>query len=167
MNPLIISDASVIIDIECAKLSKLMFCLPMIFQVPDILFVEELEEHHKHLTQLGLQIKSMDGNLVSNAYQLKQKYKKASVNDLLALTLAIDQNCQLLTGDKELNKIAKCFSIEVHGTIWLVEQLIHHNIITVEKARLSFLRMRNSGSRLPWKEIELRLNKYVEETLIV
>jgi hypothetical protein len=43
---LIISDASVLIDIECGELTSAMFSLPWQFAVPDILFYEELSERH-------------------------------------------------------------------------------------------------------------------------
>jgi len=131
-----------------------MFSLPWQFAVPDILFSEELAEHHGHLLQLGLVSKTMSGELIAEAYNLRQNHAKTSVNDLLALTLAKHEHCQLLTGDKALRKVAQELRVEVHGTIWLVDQMIQYEKITVEAARVSFLRMRNSGSRLPWIEVE-------------
>lgn len=101
----------------------------------------------------------MNGDLVSEAYTLRQQYVQTSVNDLLALTLAKHENCQLLTGDKALRQVATKFNVEVHGTLWLVDQMINQGKITVEVARVSFQRMKNSGSRLPWKEIEKMLNE--------
>jgi predicted nucleic acid-binding protein len=95
----IISDASILIDIECGELTSAMFSLPWQFAVPDVLFVEELEERHGHLKQFGLISKTMDSNLVSEAYNLRQKYIQTSVNDLLALILAKYEKCRLLTGD--------------------------------------------------------------------
>lgn len=156
---LIISDASVLIDMEHGRLTDVMFSLPFKFAVPDTLFVEELLEHHAHLSQSGLIIKSMKGELVAEAYKFHKKYIKTSVNDMLALVLAKHENCQLLTGDKALRAAAIEFNIEVHGTIWLVEQMILNKRITIERAQKSFNRMRNSGSRLPWSELEKILNQ--------
>jgi len=150
----IISDASVLIDIEYGELTSAMFSLPFQFAVPDTLFVEELSEKHSHLLQFGLISKTMSGELVAEAYGLHQKYIKPSVNDMLALTLAKHEGCQLLTSDKALREVATQLNVEVHGTIWLVDQLLHHNKITVEVARDAFHRMKNSGSRLPWSEVE-------------
>jgi len=56
---LIISDACVLIDIECGELTSAMFSLSCQFAVPDTLFVEELEERHAHLLQFGLISKTM------------------------------------------------------------------------------------------------------------
>lgn len=155
---LIISDASVLIDIECGELTGTMFSLSYQFAVPDTLFAEELAERHSHLSQLGLISKSMSGDLVAEAYSLHQKYIKPSVNDMLALTLAKHEGCQLLTGDKALRDAAKELNVEVRGTIWLVEQMLQFEKITFDVARVAFQQMKDSGSRLPWSEVEKILN---------
>lgn len=151
---LIISDACVLIDMECGELTNAMFSLSCQFAVPDILFAEELEQRHAHLSQLGLRCKTMSGDLVAEAYSLHQKYVRPSVNDMLALILAKHEDCPLLTGDKALRDAAKDLNVEVHGTIWLVKQILEDKKITVEVARVAFQRMRDSGSRLPWSEVE-------------
>lgn len=156
---LIISDASVLIDIECGELTSAMFSLPFQFTVPDILFAEGLAERHGHLSRLGLISKTMSGDLVAEAYSLHQKYIKPSVNDMLALTLAKHEGCQLLTGDKALREVAKEFNVEVHGTIWLVEQMLRGEKITVDVACVAFQQMKDAGSRLPWIEAEKILNR--------
>jgi hypothetical protein len=51
---LVISDACVLIDIECGELTSVMFSLSYQFAVPDILFAEELENRHGHLLQFGV-----------------------------------------------------------------------------------------------------------------
>lgn len=156
---LIISDACVLIDIECGELTSVMFSLTYQFAVPDTLFAEELETRHRHLLQFGLMSKTMSGNLVAEAYWLHQKYKKPSVNDMLALVLAKHEDCQLLTGDRALRDAAKELNVDVHGTIWLVEQMLLDKKITVEVARVAFQKMKNSGSRLPWDQVSKILDE--------
>lgn len=156
---LLISDTSVLIDIEHGRLTGAMFSLPWQFAVPDVLFIEELADQHAHLLQLGLISKSLNSNLVSKAYELRQQYTQTSVNDLLALMLAKYENCQLLTSDKALRQVATKLNVEVHGTLWLVDQMIEQKKIKLEVARMGFQCMRNSGSRLPWEEIEKLLTK--------
>ncbi len=156
---LIVSDTSVLIDIEQGELTSAMFSLPWQFAVPDVLFDEELSERHNHLLQFGLIAKTLNGDLMSEAYSLHQRYIRTSVNDMLALILSKHEGCQLLTGDKALREAAKELNVEVHGTIWLVEQMIQNEKITVEVASVGFQRMRDSGSRLPWGEVEVMLRK--------
>ena len=156
---LVISDASVLIDIEHGDLTSAMFSLPWQFAVPDILFFEELSNRHEHLLEFGLICKVMDSKLISQAYDLRQKHLQTSVNDLLALTLARDQQCLLLTGDKALRQVASGLNIEVHGTLWLIDQMINYKKISVDTAKASFQSMRASGSRLPWSEVDKLINK--------
>lgn len=156
---IIISDASVLIDIEQGELTNAMFELPWQFIVPDILFAEELKQQHSCLIQFGLISKVMDSHLISEAYKLRQNYKQTSMNDLLALVLAKHEKSRLLTGDKALRQLAVKLNVEVHGTLWLVNQMIQRKKITMDTARIGFQRMRQSGSRLPWDEIERMLQE--------
>ena len=76
------------------------------------------------------------------------------MNDLLALSLAKYENCRLLTGDKDLREVAKSYFVDVHGTIWLVEQMIENQKITIEVGQTAFQKMKDSGRHLPWNLIE-------------
>ena len=51
---LLISDANIFIDMEESGVIQQMFELPETFAVPDVLFIEELIEHHPELPQYGL-----------------------------------------------------------------------------------------------------------------
>lgn len=159
---LIISDASVLIDVEHGELTRAMFSLPWQFAVPDVLFSEELGDRHAHLLQFGLISKTMSSDLVDEAYKLRKQYIQTSVNDLLALVLAKYENCNLLTGDKALRQAAEKLNVQVHGTLWLADQMIQQQKITIELANAAFQRMKSSGSRLPWKEVE---NLLMERTM--
>lgn len=150
---LLISDSCVLIDIEEGYLTSSLFSLPYQFAVPDTLFAEELSGQHGDLLKLGLITKTLRGELIGEAYNLRQQYNKPSLNDLLALILAADEHAILLTGDKALRQVASKYNVEVHGTIWLVEQMIIEKLITAEVAKIAFSRMKQSGSRLPWKEV--------------
>lgn len=123
---LLISDANVLIDIEVGSLTSSMFSLPYQFAVPDVLFHQELQEHHSHLLQCGLVSKTLDSELIEEAYKLRQQYKRPSMNDLFALSLARYEKCRLLTGDKNLREVAESYLVDVHDTIWLVEQMIEY-----------------------------------------
>lgn len=155
-----VCDAGILIDIEEGKLNTALFSLPYQFIVPDILFEQELSKKHNHLLEFNLKIQKMDGALISQAHVLRQKYKRLSLYDVLALTLATNEICTLLTTDNFLKKVAKSFDIDVHGTIWLVEKMLQHQKISIEVAKQAFEYMENSGSFLPWSTAEKMLNKY-------
>ena len=84
----------------------------------------------------------------------------------MALALAKQEKCPLLTGDRDLKKAAELEGVFVSGTLWLVEQLIIHGLITVGVAKQSYEQMKVNGRRLPWFLVEqhlesLRDNGYI------
>jgi predicted nucleic acid-binding protein len=155
----VISDTSVLIDIDCGGIMKEIFSLPYQFAVPDILFAEELAERHADLLRYGLITKTMSPKCILETLELRKVYAKTSVNDLLALVLAKHEGCDLLTGDKALREVAGIFNVTVHGTIWLVKQAIKHGKLTIAEARDAFERMKTAGSRLPWAEVNKLLQQ--------
>ena len=147
---LLISDANILIDLEEGQLIELMFQLPYQFAIPDILFVEELEDEHQHLLEKGLQLSPLTGETMVYAMELIPRYTKASRNDCFALALAVQEKCTLLTGDRALRDAAETETIMVRGTLWLVELKVRQGLINVEQARLAYERMKDAGRRLPW-----------------
>ncbi|GGX68812.1 DUF3368 domain-containing protein [Saccharospirillum salsuginis] len=147
---LLISDANILIDLEEGQLIERMFDLPYRFSIPDILFIEELEEEHQHLLELGLTLRELNSKTMTYAMNLIPRYKRASRNDCFALALAAQEECPLLTGDMALRKAAESESVMVHGTLWLVETMVKRRLISVKEARAAFQRMEAAGRRLPW-----------------
>jgi len=154
---LLISDANIQIDLEEGELVEHMFGLPYLFSIPDILFVEELEERHEYLIGLGLRLHELSGAAVMYSMQIVSKYHKTSRNDCFALALAAQEKCPLLTGDKPLRIAAESKAIVVMGTIWLVEQMVKQRLIDTSQARLAFEKMKGCGRRLPWGVAEAKL----------
>ncbi|HKL77594.1 MAG TPA: DUF3368 domain-containing protein, partial [Gammaproteobacteria bacterium] len=103
---LLISDANVLIDIEEGELVSLLFRLPHRIATPDLLFFDELESHHPALPEAGLELLSMPGVLIEEAQRLAAEYPAPSRYDMLALVLAQQHQCALLTGDNPLRKLA-------------------------------------------------------------
>ena len=159
---LLISDANIIIDMSTGGILRPMFRLDVTFAVPNSLFEEELRTDHPELPQLGLKSLELKPDTVTYADNLVQKYRAAgaSINDLLALALAWQEKCPLLTGDGRLRTAGDEEGIEVHGTLWLVEQLVEARVIVLRQAEAAYERMRQSGRRLPWEEIEQQLRSF-------
>jgi predicted nucleic acid-binding protein len=150
----IVSDANVLIDIEHGDLIEPMFSLLTTFVVPDVLFDKELKERHAHFLHFGLQVKTLSEQALNNVLVFAKKYRQPSRVDLLALGLAMQENCPLLTGDKNLRKAANAEGIAVYGTLWLVSEMVNNKIIQITKAQTAFQNMKKGGSRLPWGEVD-------------
>ena len=155
---LLVSDANIFIDIEDGHLTSVVFRLPFEIAVPDILFELELKERHNHLLEAGLKVKSLTADSVRKTESLVVQYPHPSKIDHTALALAIQEQCPLLTGDKNLRVAAKKEGVEVHGTIWLIEQLLNRKLLEHTQAKASFDAMKAKGSRLPWLDVDKLLN---------
>lgn len=62
-----------------------------------------------------------------------------------------------------MRRTAEAENVEVRGTLWVVEELIQHQIITVAAARASYERMRANARRLPWEHALRRLEQFEQQ----
>jgi predicted nucleic acid-binding protein len=159
---LLISDANIIIDMNTGGLLRLMFRFDATFAVPDVLFEEELRTDHPELLRLGLKLLELRGDTVAYAGRLVEKYRSlgASINDLVALALASQEKCPLLTGDGRLRTAGQTEGIDVHGTLWLIEEMVKAGTITVKQGEAGYAKMREAGRRLPWDEVDRQLRSF-------
>lgn len=159
---ILVSDTSVLIDLERGRLLEAVFSLPHGFAVPDVLYRREMAgEWGEHLVALGLRIEEVSEAGVMSAIRYRQQQNKLSVPDSLALALAKERAWPLLTGDNDLRALAAAETVECHGVLWLLDIL--------EEARTPDLRLLYDGlevicahprCRLPRREIAIRLERY-------
>ena len=159
---LLISDANIIIDMNTGGLLRLMFRFDATFAVPDLLFEEELRAHHPELPRLGLKVLELRPDTVLYAEELIQRYRGfgASTNDFLALALARQEQCELLTGDQRLRQVGQTEGVDVRGTLWLIEQMLRARTVSYRQAEAGYGRMRANGRRLPWEDVEEQLRRF-------
>ena len=81
------------------------------------------------------------------------KYPRASRNDLFALALAKQESCPLVTGDNALRKACEKEEIDLLGTIWIMNQLVYHDVIDKDMAQKAYIKMKENKRRLPWDVI--------------
>jgi predicted nucleic acid-binding protein len=145
---------------EVGGLIKQMFRLDYEFAVPDVLYETELKVNHSNLPKLGLGRLELQPESVAYTVELGAKYRKPGRIDLMALALAKQEQCRLLTGDQALREASGAEGIEVVGTIWLVGEMLHAKILTKKDARTAYNKMRESDRRLPWDEAERQLKHH-------
>lgn len=159
---LLISDANILIDMIVGGLLDEIFKLDYEFGLPDVLFEYELRENHADLPDKGLQVMALESAAVEDTGSLYQRHRSSgvSVNDCMALALAKQEDCPLLTGDSALRQVSILEDVEVRGTLWLVGELMEAHVIAVDQAAQAYDAMRTDGSRLPWKEVDAQIKKF-------
>jgi hypothetical protein len=86
----LVSDTSVVIDLERARLIEALFTLPHHVMVPDRLYERELRGHGgERLVELGLVVRSLTGEEVARAQRLRSRERRISLYDSYALSIAV------------------------------------------------------------------------------
>jgi hypothetical protein len=163
---IVVSDSSCLIDLRKVSLLDALLRLPCEFLIPDSLFGDELLKftpaQKKALVRAGLQVIDLPGERVLRAQTLIRQAPRLSVHDGFAFALAeIHPGCILLTGDGELRSLAAQHKIEVHGVLWVIDEMHLHRIMEA-KALLAALRTFSSDStvRLPSREVAAFIKRY-------
>ena len=158
----LVSDTSVLIDLERGALLGTSFALPFEFAVPDLLYRQELAEHGgPALLKLGLRIEDLDGDGVSLALRYRQADRSLSLPDSFALALAQRHSWTLLSGDGGLRELARSEGVSCHGVLWLTDQLFERGAVSGNDLHASLRKIASHPRcRLPTNEVRKRLRAY-------
>lgn len=156
---LCVADSNIWVDLHFGRLVEKAFSLPFRFAVPDVIIDELKRPSGSDLVALGLRVEELSGELVLTVADLAAHYLRPSRQDLFALVLAEALGAILLTGDGALRDAAREIGVEVHGTIWHLDQMVTRRIIDGRERAQALKLMMDSGSRLPKDEVELRLDQ--------
>ena len=152
---LCVADASVLIDFLSVGMETLLFNKPFECMTTDLVFQEIADPGEQdRLLSLGLEVKELSGDEVAQIVTLKGNTRGLSVEDLSAYVAAEASQAILLSGDKLLRSLARNNSVEVHGTIWIMGELIDGGVITTGQAKDCLRRMIEKGSRIPVRVCE-------------
>src|SRR5580658_6947994 len=103
---ILVSDTSVLIDLERGGFLEVMFALPHQFAVPDVLYQREMQGWGARLVELGLRVEEVSKDGVASALRYRSEKRFLSVPDSFALALAKERAWTLLTGDGDLRTLA-------------------------------------------------------------
>lgn len=125
----LVSDTSVIIDLDRGELLEHLFQLPYDFCVPDLLYKKELAgELGDRLRSLGLDVIELSPAELSRATSLRREVKVLSTPDTFAFSLAEARRWTLLTGDGALRNLCAQQGVEMHGVLWIIEEFDREGI---------------------------------------
>ncbi len=127
---ILVSDTSVLIDLDRGVLVEAAFRLPFEFTVPDLLYERELREHGgPEFVKMGLRLEELDGNGVARALGYFRKRRSLSLPDSFAFALAKANAWTLLSGDRELRELAEEEEVQCHGVLWLLDRMFEHRVL--------------------------------------
>lgn len=152
---IVVSDASVILDLAKTRLIEATLALPFTFVIPDVILAQELLDLGTYsatdLVRLGFKVGTLDGNGVAAAMaHYGRNASRLSFNDCVALTYAQQHTCILMTGDGPLRALAASLKVEVHGVLWTAFLIAQEGTCPLEHLLNALLQLQaDPSTRLP------------------
>ena len=156
-----ISDANIWIDLANAGLLASVFQLPFTYCSTDFVVDDELHKPlRSQLMTLGLVVRALSDTEVVQLIELAATHRNSSLPDVSCYFVARADDHNLLTGDRQLRTQAAADGIEVHGVLWLLDELLVHLVITPPDAAAALQAMLDRGARLPPDECARRFAEW-------
>lgn len=164
-----VQDANVLIDLELAGLFDLWFQIGIETHTTNLIRLElEKGRHDQALAYFGsgqVREHGLSFDELIEVGRLEQEVgSKARFNDCSVLFLARKLNARLLSCDKALRQAAQARQIEVHGTLWIMDQLVDRKVMAPAIAVAKLEHLLSLGRFLPKVECQARLKKWREAT---
>src|SRR5580704_3540082 len=159
---ILVSDTSVLIDLERGGFLDSCFKLPFEFAVPDLLYARELAEFGgPELVARGLRVEELTGDKVTTAQTVRGAHPQLSLPDAFAYALASARGWTLLTGDGELRALAEAERVDFFGVLWILDRLFDGGVMEagIIVSGLEAIAA-HPRCRLPRAEIHVRLERY-------
>lgn len=157
MSRIYVSDTNIWIDFRNAGLLNELFQLPFTLCCTEFVISELQDLQCEVLIQRGLQVEQLDGDVIARLNTLMQAHNNSSLADVSCYLLAKESGRPLLTGDGQLRKQAVRDKLDVHGALWLLDQLVEHSIVQAHQAAEGLRQMLRHGARLPHDACQERL----------
>ncbi len=166
MGKLVVSDANIFIDLISMGFIGDFFLLSFDIMTVDFIMRELKKSGQKEIVQayearkkLTIQTFSADEIVEINTLRDSAGYK-VSIQDCSIWFCSKKIGAAILTGDKALTTRARGDGIEVHGLLYVLDQLVDQNIIPPALASEKLSELANCNKRLPEKLIRELISRW-------
>lgn len=162
--PIAINDANLFIDLYEVQLIPAFFSLPLVFHTTQLIIseleTEQIAQLQPYIQNGSLSVRHLSREEIENLDTLTPHSRKLSRQDLSLYFYAHEiADCMILTGDNRLRKEAQRQGFEVHGILWVFEQLVHYQLINTSGATAALQNLMLVNAWLPVKECQELLEK--------
>jgi len=163
----VVNDANILIDLIKLQMLEIFFSLEWQFHSTDLIIGNELYDEQKEMLQPFIQsgklyIQELSAADLFTIMQLQAEKPTLSDKDCSALLYAQKLKALLITSDNPLRKFATQKGIEVHGHLWVFDELVQEQRISPSLAikKLKALATINPRLQLPKKEYDLKIETW-------
>ena len=160
------SDTNIWIDFYEIRHVDHPFLLDFDYYLSSAAYEDELiksDELREELLSSGLKLAEVTESEFATAQAFRNMYRKLSLYDALALSIAKSRSWTLLTGDRPLRNAAEHEGVRCHGVIWIYDELLRQNKINKDAyhdaIRTLLTAVREGRCRLPADELLKRIGR--------
>lgn len=161
MKTLAIQDANIMIDLVKTNLFDHCLALPYQFATTDIILNELYDEQialiQPHISSAKFTVIEISAEHLMEIQLMCLKNTRLSEQDWSALYYAQQKQAILLSGDSRLRTIAETKGLPVFGILWLLDQIVEHNVLSKEETSSYLQDLMLKNKRLPVEECEKRI----------
>lgn len=163
---ILVNDTNIFIDLHSVGLLEEMCRLPYEIHTVDFVVAEIADADQRRIfdelvAQGGIFI---DGFTADEVIEIVEEHSSVSGNlsipDCSVCYFARKHNVPMLTGDRRLRRYAEEQLIEVHGILFIFDELVRHDIISTSMAADRLEELFAINARLPKTEIRNRINRW-------
>lgn len=163
---ILVNDTNIFIDLHSVGLLEEMCRLPYEIHTVDFVVAEISDADQRRIFD-GLVARReifVDGFTADEVIEIVEEHSSVSGNlsipDCSVCYFARKHNVPMLTGDRRLRRYAEEQSIEVHGILFIFDELVRHDIISTSMAADRLEELFAINARLPKAEIRERINRW-------
>lgn len=163
---ILVNDTNIFIDLHSVGLLKEMCRLPYEIHTVDFVVAEIADADQRRIFDelVARGEISVDGFTADEVIEIVEEHSSVSGNlsipDCSVCYFARKHNVPMLTGDRRLRRYAEEQSIEVHGILFIFDELVKHDIISTSMAADRLEELFAINARLPKTEIRDRINRW-------
>lgn len=163
---ILVNDTNIFIDLHSVGLLEEMCRLPYEIHTVDFVVAEIADADQRRIFDelVARGEISVDGFTADEVIEIVEEYSSVSGNlsipDCSVCYFARKHNVPMLTGDRRLRRYAEEQSIEVHGILFIFDELVRHDIISTSMAADRLEELFAINARLPKAEIRERINRW-------
>jgi predicted nucleic acid-binding protein len=155
---LIITDTNVFFDVITGALPE-FFSLDYEICTTAFVIAEIRQAHQKEMIDAFVRAKKLtvydfSAEEIDDVLNFENIKGLNRFTDKSVIWKSLQIQCPMLTGDKKMRDIAESLGIEVHGSLWVINELITKEMITNEKALTLIEELKKTNDWLPGNEIE-------------
>lgn len=160
-----VTDVSVFFDLFEIHVLPEFFALDWEIHTTDFVYNEILQADQKKLFEVFVRSKRLKILRFTSEEEMQVRNFKTnlsirSIADKTILWKALQLNATLLTCDRKLRKEAEGHSLEVRGSIWVIEQLVENSLIDSIRGVNLLKNLKATNKRLPVELIDRLIRQW-------